>query len=48
MTLIRNPDRAKPQVSMKDVLAALEKVKSSIAPEELEYFEEMKERYSRG
>jgi len=48
MSLIRNPERPNPRVTMQDVLSAIEKIKSSIMPDELEYFEEMKERYSRG
>jgi transitional endoplasmic reticulum ATPase len=48
MSLIRNPNRPNPKVTMQDMLSAMEKIRSSIGPEDLEYFEEMKKKYSRG
>jgi transitional endoplasmic reticulum ATPase len=47
MSLIRHSDKAHPAITMADFTVALDKIKASIAPEEIAYFEEMKTRYSR-
>lgn len=48
MNLIRKSDEANPKISMADISSAMKKVRSSIMPEDLAYFNEMKTRYSRG
>jgi len=48
MCLIRKADAPHPRITGEDITLAMEKIKSSIAPEDLSYFEEMKTKYSRG
>jgi SpoVK/Ycf46/Vps4 family AAA+-type ATPase len=48
MVLIRGLEKGRNQITMRDFVSALEKVKPSVTLEELAYFNEMKERYSRG
>ena len=48
MSLIRKSDSGHQKITMDDITVAMGKIKSSISAEELEYFEEMKAKYSRG
>ncbi len=48
MDLIRKPKEGHLQIHMKDFISAMKKIKASITQEELTYYDEMKERYSRG
>ncbi len=48
MNLIRRSDEANPKINMADISSAMKKVRSSITPEELAYFNEMKTKYARG
>ena len=48
MSLIRKSDEGHDRVCMTDFSSAMQKVKPSVNPEDLAYFDQMKVKYSRG